>query len=117
MPSWLNRMYVVVLGGRPVLFEPLIYSVRLDTGRWDPAHLIARICHGDFGLVVLGYSLEVAARMNDGLHALWPPPVLAALHDSTALEGMLAGRYIYTPTSASGPGCRFQRADYAPDLL
>ena len=110
-------MDVVVLGGRPVLFEPFIYSVRLDTGRWDPAPLIARICRGEFGLVILGYSLEVAARMNDGLHALWPPPVLAALHDSTALEGMLAGRYIYTPTSASGPGCRFQRADYAPDLL
>ncbi len=110
-------MDVVVLGGRPVLFEPFIYSVRLDTRRWDPAPLTARICHGDFGLVVLGYSLEVAARMNDGLHALWPPPVLAALHDSTTLEGMMAGRYIYTPISASGPGCLLQRADYAPDRL
>jgi hypothetical protein len=101
-------MDVLVLAGRPVSFEPFIYSVRLDMGRWSPHELIAEICNGQVGLVVLGYSLEVGARMTDGLHALWPRPVLSALSNSMALEETTAGRYVYTPRPDPGPACLAQ---------
>jgi hypothetical protein len=90
-------MDVLVLGGRPVSFEPFIYSIRMDIGRWQPDGLVARICTGEIGLVVLGYSLEVGTSLTDGLHALWPRPVMAALHHSMALETVTAGRYVYSP--------------------
>jgi hypothetical protein len=98
-------MDVLVLAGRPVTFEPFIYSVRLDMGRWNPDQEVAHICNGDVGLAVLGYSLEVGASMTDGLHALWPPPVMAALRDRMSFEGMQAARYVYTPRSPSTSQC------------
>jgi hypothetical protein len=94
-------MDVVVLAGRPVLFEPFIYSVRLDVGRWKADELVGRICSGEMGLAILGYSLDVGVRMTDGLHALWPAPVLAALDKSMQLEGKQAGRYVYTRRGGS----------------
>ena len=101
----MRRLRVLVLGGRPVLLEPFIYSVLLDMGRWRPDPLIARICNGEIGLAVLGYTLEVGARMTDGLHALWPPPVMTALQANMALEGIEAARYVYTPRPASSLVC------------
>jgi hypothetical protein len=89
-------MDVLVLAGRPVVFEPFIYSVRMDVGRWRPDELVGRICTGEIGLAILGYSLEVGARMTDGLHTFWPAPVLAALDETMELEGRQAGRYVYT---------------------
>jgi len=90
-------MDVVVLAGRPVLLEPFIYNLRLDAGRWRPDSLVASICAGEIGLVVLGYPLEVGARMTDGLYALWPAPVMSALQRSMTLDGIQAERYVYTP--------------------
>jgi hypothetical protein len=100
-------MDVVVLAGRPVLLEPFIYNLLLDAGRWRPAALVARICTGEVGLLVLGYPIEVGARMTDGLYALWPAPVMAALQDSMTLKGIQATRYIYTyaPGSRTAHGC------------
>jgi hypothetical protein len=99
-------MDVLVLAGRQVSFEPFIFSVRLDMGRWRPDDVIARICTGQVGLLVLGYTLEVGARMTDGLHAFWPPPVMSALSKSMALEQVTAGRNIYTPRPDPDPTCR-----------
>jgi hypothetical protein len=99
-------MDVLVLAGRQVSFEPFIFSVRLDMGRWRPDDVIARICTGQVGLLVLGYTLEVGARMTDGLHAFWPPPVMSALSKSMALEQVTASRYIYTPRPDPDPTCR-----------
>jgi len=98
-------MDVVVLAGRPVLLEPFIYNLLLDAGRWQPDTLIARICNGEIGLLVLGYPVEVGARMTDGLYALWPAPVMAALQDRMTLDGVEATRYVYTPRSPPAPGC------------
>jgi hypothetical protein len=99
-------MDVLVLGGRQVAFEPFIYSVRLDMGRWRADELVAHICDGDVRLVVLGYPIEVGANMSDGLHALWPRPVMAALRSRMMLDGLMAERYVYVPGPASGGECR-----------
>ena len=69
-------MDVVVLGGRQILLEPFIYSIRLDVGRWRADPVVDRICRGDVGLVVLAYPLEDGASMTDGLHALVTTPVI-----------------------------------------
>ena len=100
-----DPMDVLVLAGRPVLFEPFIYNILLDQGLWRPDRVLQRICGGSVGLAVFSYSLEVAARMTDGLHALWPPQVIAALGDTMAFEGMEANRYVYTPRLAPRAGC------------
>jgi hypothetical protein len=86
---------VVVLAGRSVVLEPFIYSILLDLGQWRAESLVDRICNGDVALVVLAYPLEVGASMTDGLHALWPMPVMAALQDTMSLESMHANRYVY----------------------
>jgi hypothetical protein len=96
---------VVVLAGRQVLLEPFIYSILLDAGRWRPEPLVAQICHGEIRLVILAYSLEVGAQLSDGLIALWPAPVIAALQDSMALERMQAARYVYRPRLSPAGGC------------
>ena len=95
-------MDVIVLGGRPILLEPFIYSIQLDVGRWRPDPVVDRICHGDVGLVVLAYPLEEGANMTDGLHALWPAPVMAAMQATMQLEGVQAGRFVYTPHARGG---------------
>jgi len=106
-------MDVVVLAGRQVLLEPFIYSVLLDTGHWQPDALVARICSGEVGLAVLAYPLEVGARMTDGLHALWPAPVIAAMQASMHLERVEAERYVYSPRPAVAAGCISTR--YSPN--
>jgi hypothetical protein len=99
-------MDVLVLADRPVLLEPFIYNLLLSAGQWQPEPLVARICHGDIGLLVLAYPLDVGAHMTDGLYALWPAPIMAALQDSMALDSIQARRYVYayapsrTPASA-----------------
>ena len=106
-------MDVVVLAGRPVLFEPFVYNLMLDQGRWRPDPLVARICDGEIGLAVLAYSLEVGARMTDGLHSLWPPAVIASLQDTMSLEGIEASRYVYTRRASIAPGCQAHMLAFA----
>jgi hypothetical protein len=103
-------MDVLVLAGRPVLLEPFVYNLLLDAGRWSPDSLVARICNGEIGLLVLGYPVEVGARMTDGLYALWPAPVMTALQNSMTLDGVQATRYVYTPRRLPAPGvaCHIQ---------
>lgn len=98
-------MDVVVLARRQVLLEPFIYNLLLDAGRWQPDTLVARICSGEIGLVVLGYPLEVGARMTDGLYALWPAPVMTALQQTMTLDSVEATRYLYTPRKPPEQGC------------
>ena len=96
-------MDVIVLGGRPILLEPFIYSIQSDVGRWRPDPLVDRICRGEIGLVVLAYPLEDGANMTDGLHALWPAPIMTAMQQTMAFEGVQAGRFVYTPQRVCHP--------------
>jgi hypothetical protein len=98
-------MDTVVLAGRQVVLEPVIYSILFDTGRWQPGALVDRICSGGIGLVVLAYPLEVGVRMTDGLHSLWPAPIAAALQQRMQLEGRQAGRYVYVPRPRTLDDC------------
>jgi hypothetical protein len=54
---------VVVLADRPIVLEPILYSLLEQDGTWDARPLLERICGGEVGLVVLGYPLgEVGQR-------------------------------------------------------
>jgi hypothetical protein len=100
-----DPMDVVVLAGRQVELEPFIYSVLMDTGHWRADPLVARICNREISLAVLSYSLEVAFRMTDGLHSLWPVPVLTAMRDNMTLDGIQAQRYVYSVRPAPAGQC------------
>jgi hypothetical protein len=95
---------VVVLTGRPVELEPLIYSLLADTGSWDPQPLVRRICQGEIKLAVLGYTLEDATQMGQGPYTVWPRTVLSAMRASMRLETSTFGRYLYVPYPNGGSG-------------
>jgi hypothetical protein len=63
---------VLVLADRPILLEPIIYSLREQDGSWDPRPMVARLCSGEVKLIVLGYPpQELGLR--------FPRPVAAAV--------------------------------------
>jgi hypothetical protein len=92
---------VAVLTDHPVVLEPVLYDLLYLDGRWDPTPVVARICHDDIGLLVLGYPLELADAEAE--HK-WPRPVLDALRQRMTLEDVVpAGtsqRYIYALNEA-----------------
>jgi hypothetical protein len=99
---------VAVLTGHPVVLEPVLYDLLYLDGRWDPAPVVARVCRGDIGLVVLGYPLETPDAEAE--HK-WPRPVLDALRERMTLQNVVpAGinqRYIYAldDGARSGAAC------------
>ena len=93
---------VLVLAGRPLMFEPYIFSILHREGRWDASGLISSICHGGVGLVVMGQPLESDSAALHG-YVFWATPILAALREAMVLETETAGRFIYVPRS-TGPG-------------
>ncbi len=41
-----NPLDVVVLAGRPILFEPYVFNILESQGTWDPSPIVGRICAG-----------------------------------------------------------------------
>ncbi len=70
---------VLVLAGRPVLLEPIVYGLREQDGSWDPSPLVARVCGGEVSLVVLGYPLEEIGQR-------FPRAVAAAVQQTFVIE-------------------------------
>jgi hypothetical protein len=87
---------VVVLAGRPLLLEPLIYSLFFETNGWDAEPIVQRICDGEVGLVILSKPLDEPDPRLLGF-ALWPAPVWTAMQRAMALERQTADRYVYVP--------------------
>ncbi len=98
-----NPLDVLALAGRPILFEPYIFSILLEQGKWDAGPLVRRICGGEIGLVVLDQRLETD---NPGYHGYphWPAPVLRALRQTMTLEAIQSDRALYVPRL--GAACR-----------
>jgi hypothetical protein len=88
---------VVVMAGRPIALEPLIYSLFFDAGRWDPAPVVQQICAGEVGLVILSKPLDQPDPNLLG-YGFWPAPVWEAMQQRMMLEGMLDHRYVYVPS-------------------
>ena len=86
----------MVLAGRPVLFDTLIYSTLLEAGSWRVDPLVDRICSGEIRLLIIEYSLEEGAGFRFGQYPLWPPRVMAALQDTMALDRVQANRFVYS---------------------
>ncbi len=87
---------VVVLAGRPIYFEPYIFSILYGEGRWDVTPLVERICSGGVGLLVLGYPLDGKQPAYHG-YPQWPAPAVAALRETMVLQRQQAGRWVYVP--------------------
>jgi hypothetical protein len=85
---------VVVLAGRPILYEPTIFGIYHGQGRWDAGPLVHGICSGQIGLLVLDFPLESDGHAIHG-YSLWPPPILAALRETMVFETERAGKSLY----------------------
>jgi hypothetical protein len=90
-------MDVVVLANRPVLFEPVNYTLLWSANQWDAQPLVDRICAGDIGMLVLVNRLDELPQQLIGGYELWPPPLTAALQATMVFDSRQAGRFIYVP--------------------
>jgi len=85
---------VVVLADRPILLEPILYSLLEQDGSWDPAPMVERVCRGEIALLVLGYPIEEVGQR-------FPPAVAAALRQTLQLERTVSlsgrSRYLLVP--------------------
>jgi hypothetical protein len=98
---------VIVLAGRPLTFEPYIFSILHREGRWDASSLMSSICNGGIGLVVMGQPLDNESAVLHG-YVFWATPILSALREAMVLETVTAGRFIYVPRSTglgAGSAC------------
>jgi hypothetical protein len=94
---------VVVFAGRPVVLEPVIYSIFELDGRWNSEPLVRQICDGEISLLVLNMPIETASiNILFGV-PWWPTSVLDALRERMTLIGRLDGRFVYEPGTGSTP--------------
>jgi hypothetical protein len=98
-------MDVLVLAGRPVEFEPLIFAFEEAAGNWHATPILTRICSGQIRLVILGYSLDEAAAIMQGEYHIWPPAIVSALKDTMVLERLQASRFVYAAREPIGGAC------------
>src|SRR5262249_19631698 len=99
---------VIVLAGRPVEAEPIIFTMMVEDDQWNDGPLAQRICEGDVGLVVLKGPLAGGSEFDRYMRsALWPPRVLEALRETMQLEAVKAQLFVYSPgtrsTDLTGP--------------
>jgi hypothetical protein len=93
---------VVVLGGRPIVAEPIIFTMMVNDDQWTDGPLARRICAGDIGLVVLKGPLEGGTEIENYVRsALWPPRVLEALRETMVFETKKAELFVYSPVTRS----------------
>lgn len=91
---------VVVLADRPIVLEPILYSLFELDGSWDSRALVERICGGEVGLVVLGYPLaEIGQR--------FPVSVARVLERTLELERevRIGGRPRFVLVPRRGAAC------------
>ena len=70
---------ITVMADRPIVLEPILYSLREQDGSWDSRALVEQICSGQVGLVILGYPLnEISQR--------FPPTVGRAVQETFVLD-------------------------------
>jgi hypothetical protein len=90
---------VVVLAGRPMIAEPIIFSQMVADDQWNDEPLARQICDGKVGLLILKGPLDGTSEIDRYMRsALWPPHVLEALRETMQLETSRAQLLIYSPS-------------------
>jgi hypothetical protein len=90
---------VLVLADRPILLEPIIYSLLERDGSWDSRFMVQQLCRGEIGLIVLGYPLaEMGQRFPESVAAVVQERFVLA--ETVALAGR--SRYVLVPAPISG---------------
>jgi hypothetical protein len=93
---------VLVLARRPILAEPIIFTMLVKDDQWTDAPLARRICAGDVGLLILKGPLDGGSEYERYMRsALWPPDVLEALRETMTFDTTKAQLYVYLPTGQS----------------
>jgi hypothetical protein len=95
---------VVVLAGRPMLTEPIIFTMMVDGDQWSDGPLARRICAGEVGLLVLKGPLEGGSDVERYMRsALWPPQVLKALRETMEFETRKDKLFVYSANREREP--------------
>jgi hypothetical protein len=89
---------IVVLAGREITLEPVIFSILERNGQWDAEPLAHQICNGEVSLLVLGFPIAAVAGYAPYGEPWWPPTIMQALQTCMTPAGERAGRYLYVPT-------------------
>jgi hypothetical protein len=109
-PVLAEPMDVVVLAGRQLVLEPVIFGILQRQGTWDPEPLVHSVCSGEVRLLILEMPLPSLAEYAPFGMPWWPEPVVRALQARMVATGEQAGRTIYTPaarpSSAGANVCR-----------
>ncbi len=91
---------VVVLAGRPVEAEPIIFTQMVADDQWNDDPLARRVCDGDVGLLILKGPLVGGSDLQRYIRsALWPPHVLEALRETMQFETTQAELFVYAPST------------------
>lgn len=105
---------VVSRAERGIAYEPIIFGILFDQGRFDPTPLVEDVCAGRIGLLVLNYPLGNAVRSFNE-QTLWPPALLQALQDRMVPAERLAGHTVYRSRGPSSTSVCGSRMDSRPD--
>lgn len=87
---------VVVKAGKPVVFEPYLFSLLAEEGKWDPELLITRIRGQEFDLLILHHRLsQPPPSYQDG--EFWHRDIWESMRFNYRLAYQVGSFYIYEP--------------------
>jgi hypothetical protein len=87
---------VVVKAGKPVVFEPYLFSLLAEEGKWDPELLITRIRGQEFDLLILRRRLSQPPPLyQDG--EFWHRDIWDSMRSNYRMAYQVGSFYIYEP--------------------
>ena len=89
-----ETMGVVVLSGKPILFQPFELSQLARQGLWDPSRVLADVRAKRFGLILIN---DGPATPDAWAIERWTPAMLAEIHAAYEPAGALADATLYRP--------------------
>ena len=87
-----DHMVLVLRSGKPVVWEPVIFSELASTGFWDERPFVGRILAGDFSMFVTN-----GEHGDKGFDHRYSPAVAAAIDVAYPVKEKMAGLVVHLP--------------------
>lgn len=99
-PVLSDDISLLVLAGKPVYFEPFLFSLLAKEGKWDPRPLVARIRAQEYDLLVLGHELSRPLSPYHGIES-WHNDLWSEMRAQYQLVHQVGPFYVYEPKGKS----------------
>jgi len=99
-PVLSDDISLLVLAGKPVYFEPFLFSLLAKEGKWDPRPLVARIRAQEYDLLVLGHELSRPLSPYHGIES-WHNDIWSEMRAQYQLVHQVGPFYVYEPKGKS----------------